>query len=537
MRMKLKKWHKDHHLPWPCRLITLFFCPNDDDPIHFVHRQGSLTDRSKIISPLSRFFVGWTFLIVLCLLYIIVMQPLEAAYLDRHLLKEGQPLMVITRAMDVIFIIDIWINFRTGYFDDKETEIRDPQKVARRYLRTWFLLDFLSSMPPVLEVLLMLMTGAKTSGIQTAKVLKIGRIFKALKVLRFSKLVKLTDSNSPFMDQIEDFASTSYSKFLGKIIFILFFSFALGHILSCGAGIAGDGWFRTYSQDHPDADHRNADGWSWQRRYILGLYWSFATMSTVGFGDVVPASDNERIYSIAALIFGVSFYSYIVASVSSMVTASDAKSQVYYEKMDAISSWIAHHKLSRELCHRIRLHFRQHYYARTALDEKEILGNLSPQLADEVTSCLLSGVVLEHPLFEWLPSGNAWKVLLICKREQVLPGDVVIDHAQLTSSLFILVKGHADCEVGDDAALPSRRVGSSGGGVLRKYVIGPGASFGELAVLGIYHTSPVRVIARTRCNLCRIQQDALLKAFRPMPEVLAKMRSVAAPGGCRIVHP
>mmetsp|Transcript_15121 Transcript_15121/g.45814 ORF Transcript_15121/g.45814 Transcript_15121/m.45814 type:complete len:88 (-) Transcript_15121:89-352(-) len=73
--------------------------------------------------------------------------------------------------------------------------------------------------------------------------------------------------------------------------------------------------------------------------------------------------------------------------------------------------------------------------------------------------------------------------------------------------------------------------------LLRRYVVGPGASFGELAVLGVFHRSPVRVLTCTRCFLVRVQQDALLKAFRAMPEVLAKMRSVAAPGGCRIVHP
>lgn len=229
------------------------------------------------------------------------------------------------------------------------------------------------------------------------------------------------------------------------------------------------------------------------------------------------------------------------------MTASDAKSQVYYEKMDAISLWMSHHRLSRELRHRIRIHFRQHYTARTALNEKDILENLSPVLADDVTSCLLADVVRAHPLFSLLPEGTLWKILYICKRENAHAGDLVVGRDQLTTSLFILEHGQADLHIdvlidvvtegtGDLAPkLPAARATR----VCRSYVIGPASSFGELAVLGICHhnKSLVNVVARTRCTLCRIQQDALLDAFRSMPGVLAKMRAAAAPDGCRIVHP
>ncbi|EGB12308.1 hypothetical protein AURANDRAFT_9605, partial [Aureococcus anophagefferens] len=56
-----------------------------------------------------------------------------------------------------------------------------------------------------------------------------------------------------------------------------------------------------------------------RRRYLAAMYWAFTTMTTVGYGDITPAGDMERIYAIFAMLMGVSFYSYIIASVSSMV--------------------------------------------------------------------------------------------------------------------------------------------------------------------------------------------------------------------------
>lgn len=292
------------------------------------------------ISPVGSFFIGWSLLLAFCLLFILVVQPLEAAYLDAHFSREGRPLMVVNRIVDVIFIADIFVNFNTGYFDAKEDLVMDAGKIARRYVRSWFALDFLCSVPPVVEFVIYLVArgaaSSSTNTLRSAKVLKIGRVFRAIKMLRFSKLFKLADANSPFMDKLEDFASSYNFQFATKIVFIILFAFALGHIIACCMAISGDGWFETYTRDKPN---RNAADWSWQRRYLVGLYWSFTTISTVGFGDVAPASDRERIFGIIAVSAGVGFYSWIVASISSIVVANDAKSRVYYEKMDAISSW------------------------------------------------------------------------------------------------------------------------------------------------------------------------------------------------------
>ncbi|KAA0201330.1 hypothetical protein HAZT_HAZT010649 [Hyalella azteca] len=50
---------------------------------------------------------------------------------------------------DTIFLIDIVVNFRTGIMqqDNSEQVILDPKLIARYYLKTWFFLDLISSVP------------------------------------------------------------------------------------------------------------------------------------------------------------------------------------------------------------------------------------------------------------------------------------------------------------------------------------------------------------------------------------------------------
>lgn len=49
--------------------------------------------------------------------------------------------------MDVTFIIDILINFRTTYVNAADEVESDPAKIALHYLRGWFVIDLVAAIP------------------------------------------------------------------------------------------------------------------------------------------------------------------------------------------------------------------------------------------------------------------------------------------------------------------------------------------------------------------------------------------------------
>ena len=57
----------------------------------------------------------------------------------------------------------------------------------------------------------------------------------------------------------------------------------------------------------------------------------FTSLSTVGFGDYNPRSDNERLVCLAILLFGVSIFSYVMGNFIEIV---DQYSQVHKELED-----------------------------------------------------------------------------------------------------------------------------------------------------------------------------------------------------------
>ena len=46
-----------------------------------------------------------------------------------------------------VFFSDCVLNFRTGYFGEGGELVMNPGRIALHYLRTWFLVDVLSTLP------------------------------------------------------------------------------------------------------------------------------------------------------------------------------------------------------------------------------------------------------------------------------------------------------------------------------------------------------------------------------------------------------
>ena len=85
-------------------------------------------------------------MIGICLIYTLLVVPYTIAFVE-----VGDPFeeedRIIGIIIDIIFFIDIILNFLTAYFDNEDNLIVDKKKIVINYLTGWFLLDLLSTLP------------------------------------------------------------------------------------------------------------------------------------------------------------------------------------------------------------------------------------------------------------------------------------------------------------------------------------------------------------------------------------------------------
>ena len=97
----------------------------------------SAADLSGLILPTSRLRVFWDMMTMAMVMYTAISLPVVVVYPD---FEVPVALTVFEIAMDVIFILDIGLNFRTAFVEDAVL-IVDKQRIMRKYARKWLAID------------------------------------------------------------------------------------------------------------------------------------------------------------------------------------------------------------------------------------------------------------------------------------------------------------------------------------------------------------------------------------------------------------
>jgi hypothetical protein len=103
-------------------------------------------NRLLYINPDGQFRSGWDIAQVLVLFYLAWVTPYRVGF-DA---PAYGPEFWFEFLVDIYFIVDVFLNFITGFWMDLETTtvlVSDPKDIAVNYLKTWFLIDIVACAP------------------------------------------------------------------------------------------------------------------------------------------------------------------------------------------------------------------------------------------------------------------------------------------------------------------------------------------------------------------------------------------------------
>ena len=95
-----------------------------------------------VIKPDSGYRAIWDFTLMVILTYQAVMIPVRVAY-D---LEQSDFTCKSEVVIDVLFILDIALNFNTGFYRE-DIRVKQRSEICADYLRVWFWIDLVSSIP------------------------------------------------------------------------------------------------------------------------------------------------------------------------------------------------------------------------------------------------------------------------------------------------------------------------------------------------------------------------------------------------------
>lgn len=179
------------------------------------------------------------------------------------------------------------------------------------------------------------------------------------------------------------------------------------HLLAClwfgflsFTSLDSNNWVIAYGMDLTDDD---------SELYLASLYFVITTLSTVGFGDIKPVNDSERILCILIMVVGVFFYSYTIGSITAIMTRSQRKEFKLQEQIRIMRELSKKFKIKKSLYRKIKGAL-QYQDAKNS-NREVLLGSLPYKLSAQL-SCLIHRDLLENnEFFSNKPSGFIYKVV------------------------------------------------------------------------------------------------------------------------------
>eukprot|EP00753_Platysulcus_tardus_P013660 PLAT3821.3.p1 GENE.PLAT3821.3~~PLAT3821.3.p1 ORF type:complete len:1960 (+),score=909.62 PLAT3821.3:67-5946(+) len=452
----------------------------------------------SVIHPSSRVKLRWDFVMVVLVLYTVLVVPFRIGF---GVLALGYT-FAVDRFVDLAFLADMVANFHTAFFDEVGQLVVSLPVIRRRYLRSWFTADLLSTVP--FDLIVDLAVGSGSEGLRS---LKLFRSIRMVRLFRLARLVKLSKLWGDFENKL------SVSPAVLRLLKLGFQVFFITHLISCAwvfvaadSEASGPSWWLAASLDRSNRIDM----------YVASFYWSFTTMTTVGYGDILPQTDAERLYSCLAMLLGASVFGYVVGSMASLVGKLDAGETRHKEKMDEVKLYMRERRLARPLQKKVEHYYESYLAVRSVFDEAEILRELPDQLRADVVMFLNRRIVAKIPFFRNQDSTFITYVVSMMKPEFFVRGDYVFQAGDIGNEMYFVVRGSV--AILHPAAGGSERVVKT---------LGEGSYFGEVAVLFTSRrTASVRAI--TNCDAFVLSKFDMERISLDYPALAVQMQEAIA---------
>uniref|UniRef100_A0A8C1EFR6 Potassium voltage-gated channel, subfamily H (eag-related), member 4a n=1 Tax=Cyprinus carpio carpio TaxID=630221 RepID=A0A8C1EFR6_CYPCA len=373
----------------------------------------------------------WDWLILLATFYVAVTVPYNVCFSapdDPDCDSTSRTTLVSDIAVEMLFILDIILNFRTTYVGPAGQVVYEARSICLHYCTTWFILDLIAALPFDLLYLF------------NISVTSLVHLLKTVRLLRLLRLLQKLDG---------------YSQYSAVVLTLLMSVFALlAHWLACVWYVIGRkelasndpltwdiGWLQELGK-RLETPYTNGTvgGPSLRSAYIASLYFTLSSLTSVGFGNVCANTDAEKIFSICTMLIGALMHAVVFGNVTAIIQRMYSRRSLYHTRMKDLKDFIRVHRLPQQLKQRMLEYFQTTWSVNNGINANELLHDFPDELRADI-AMHLNKDILQLPLFSSASRGCLRSLSLHIKTSFCAPGEYLIRHGDALHAQHFVCSG------------------------------------------------------------------------------------------------
>ncbi|XP_041333055.1 potassium voltage-gated channel subfamily H member 1 [Pyrgilauda ruficollis] len=457
------------------------------------YKQEAPKTPPHIILHYCVFKTTWDWIILILTFYTAILVPYNVSFKTK---QNNVAWLVVDSIVDVIFLVDIVLNFHTTFVGPAGEVISDPKLIRMNYLKTWFVIDLLSCLPyDVINAFENVDEG-------------ISSLFSSLKVVRLLRLGRVARK----LDH--------YIEYGAAVLVLLVCVFGLAaHWLACIWYSIGDyevidedtntirteSWLYQLGESIGTPYRFNTSGFGkWEGGpskdsvYISSLYFTMTSLTSVGFGNIAPTTDGEKIFAVAMMMIGSLLYATIFGNVTTIFQQMYANTNRYHEMLNSVRDFLKLYQVPKGLSERVMDYIVSTWSMSRGIDTEKVLQICPKDMRADICVHLNRKVFKEHPAFRLASDGCLRALAMEFQTVHCAPGDLIYHAGESVDSLCFVVSGSLEV-IQDDEVVA---------------ILGKGDVFGDVFWKeSTLAQSCANVRALTYCDLHVIKRDALQKVL------------------------